>query len=91
MKYFVIESAKVNGQYANALYQRDTLELAEKEFHTFMGYQIQYDGVSYAMAKVIDECGRDVPSLCRVWYGPEPQPQPQPEDNGGDGEPIPEE
>lgn len=68
MKFFVIETAMVNGQHANALVQKDTPEEAQKEFHSFMAYQIDCPGVTYAMSKVIDECGRDT-DFSDVWYG----------------------
>ena len=57
MKYFVLETATVNGQQASAVTMKENYEEALMLYHQIRASSLANKNVSYALAQLIDEHG----------------------------------
>ena len=93
MKYYTIEIVTKDGVTSQAIFERADIDVAKKEFHNTLSYNINLEGVEKVSVAIINE---ELSILMKeTWEAPvlepepetipEPTPEPTPEP-----EPIPE-
>lgn len=55
MKYFTIEIVTNAAGTAKAIFERDTIDIAKKEFHHTLNYNINLAGVEMVSVAIVDE------------------------------------
>ena len=69
MKYYTVEIVTKNGTTSQAIFERADIDVAKKEFHNTLTYNIGLDGVEMVSAAIIDENILVIKS--EVWRAPE--------------------
>ena len=85
MKYYTIEIVTKDGVTSQAIFERADIDVAKKEFHNTLSYNINLEGVEKVSVAVVNE---EFSILMKeTWEAPAPKPEPEPEPTP---EPIPE-
>ena len=83
MKYYTIEIVTKDGVTSQAIFERADIDVAKKEFHNTLAYNINLEGVEKVSVAVVNE---ELSILMKeTWGAPAPEPEPEPTP-----EPIPE-
>lgn len=69
MKYYTIEVVTKDGVTSQAIFERADIDVAKKEFHNTLSYNINLDGVEMVSAAIIDENLKVL--MSEVWRAPE--------------------
>ena len=81
MKYYTIEVVIKNGETSQAIFERADIDVAKKEFHNTLSYNINLEGVEKVSVAVVNE--ELIVLMKETWEAPKPEPTPE-------TEPIPE-
>ena len=79
MKYYTIEIVTKDGVTSQAIFERADIDVAKKEFHNTLSYNINLEGVEKVSVAVVNEELSVLKS--ETWEAPvlEPEPEPTPE------------
>ena len=84
MKYYTVEIVTKEGVTSQAIFERADIDVAKKEFHNTLSYNINLEGVEKVSVAVVNE---ELSILMKeTWEAPAPKPEPEPEPTP---EPIP--
>ena len=72
MKYYTIEVVTRNGKTSQAIFKRTDIDVAKKEFHNTLAYNINLDGVEKVSVAVVNEELSVLKS--ETWAAPSPEP-----------------
>ena len=79
MKYYTIEIVTKDGVTSQAIFERADIDVAKKEFHNTLSYNINLEGVEKVSVAIVNE---ELYILMKeTWEMPvlEPKPEPTPE------------
>ena len=81
MKYYTIEIVTKDGVTSQAIFERTDIDVAKKEFHNTLSYNINLESVKKVSVAIINE---ELSILMKeTWeapvLAPEPEPTPEPE------------
>ena len=77
MKYYTIEIVTKEGVTSQAIFERADIDVAKKEFHNTLAYNINLGGVEKVSVAVIND---ELTVLMKeTWEAPVPEPEPTPE------------
>lgn len=76
MKYYTIEVVTKNGETSQAIFERTDIDVAKKEFHNTLAYNISLDGIEKVSVAVVNEELAVLKS--ETWEKPVPEPEPEP-------------
>ena len=76
MKYYTIEVVTKNGETSQAIFERADIDVAKKEFHNTLAYNINLDGIEKVSVAVVNEELAVLKS--ETWEKPVPEPEPEP-------------
>ena len=77
MKYYTIEIVTKEGVTSQAIFERIDVDVAKKEFHNTLAYNINLEGVEKVSVAVVNE---ELTVLMKeTWEAPVPEPEPEPE------------
>ena len=77
MKYYTIEIVIKDGVTSQAIFERENIDVAKKEFHNTLSYNINLEGVEKVSVTVVNE---ELTTLMKeTWEAPVPEPEPIPE------------
>ena len=77
MKYYTVEIVTKDGVTSQAIFERADIDVAKKEFHNILAYNINLDGVEKVSVAVVNE---ELTVLMKeTWEMPKPTPEPTPE------------
>ena len=77
MKYYTIEIVTKDGVTSQAIFERADIDVAKKEFHNTLAYNINLDGVEKVSVAIVNE---ELSILMKeTWEMPVPAPEPEPE------------
>ena len=83
MKYYTVEIVTKDGVTSQVIFERANIDVAKKEFHNTLAYNINFEGVEKVSVAVVNE---ELSILMKeTWGAPAPEPEPEPTP-----EPIPE-
>ena len=79
MKYYTVEIVTKEGVTSQAIFERTDIDVAKKEFHNTLAYNINLEGVEKVSVAVVNEELSVLKS--ETWEAPvlEPEPEPTPE------------
>lgn len=77
MKYYTIEVVTKNGETSQAIFERADIDVAKKEYHNTLAYNISLEGVEKVSVAIVDEELKVLKS--ETWEAPVPEPEPAPE------------
>ena len=79
MKYYTIEIVTKEGVTSQAIFERIDVDVAKKEFHNTLAYNINLEGVEKVSVAIVNEELTVLKS--ETWEAPvlEPEPEPTPE------------
>ena len=83
MKYYTVEIVTKDGVTSQAIFERADIDVAKKEFHNTLAYNINLEGVEKVSVAVVNE--ELIVLMKETWEMPVPQPEPEPKQ-----EPTPE-
>ena len=83
MKYYTVEIVTKDGVTSQAIFERADIDVAKKEFHNTLAYNINLEGVEKVSVAVVNE--ELIVLMKETWEMPVPQPEPGPKQ-----EPTPE-
>ena len=87
MKYYTIEIVTKDGVTSQAIFERADIDVAKKEFHNTLAYNINLEGVEKVSVAIVNE---ELSILMKeTWEIPVPEPEPEPEP-APEQEPAPE-
>ena len=87
MKYYTIEIVTKDGVTSQAIFERADIDVAKKEFHNTLAYNINLEGVEKVSVAIVNE---ELSILMKeTWEIPVPEPEPEPEP-APEQEPTPE-
>ena len=73
MKYYTVEIVTKDGTTSQAIFERADIDVAKKEFHNTLAYNINLEGVEKVSVAVVNE---ELSILMKeVWEMPEPTPE----------------
>ena len=76
MKYYTIEIVTKDGVTSQAIFERADIDVAKKEFHNTLAYNINLGGVEKVSVAVVNE---ELTILMKeTWETPVPEPTPEP-------------
>lgn len=76
MKYYTIEIVTKAGVTSQAIFERADIDVAKKEFHNTLSYNINLEGVEKVSVAVANE---ELSILMKeTWEAPVPEPEPIP-------------
>ena len=80
MKYYTVEIVTKEGVTSQAIFERTDIDVAKKEFHNTLSYNINLEGVEKVSVAVVNE---ELTTLMKeTWEAPvlvpEPEPTPEP-------------
>ena len=82
MKYYTIEIVTKDGVTSQAIFERADIDVAKKEFHNTLSYNINLEGVEKVSVVVVNE---ELSILMKeTWEAPKPEPTPTPETTGAE-------
>lgn len=77
MKYYTIEVVTKNGETSQAIFERADIDVAKKEYHNILAYNINLESVEKVSVAVVNE---ELSILMKeTWEAPVPEPEPTPE------------
>ena len=77
MKYYTIEIVTKDGVTSQAIFERADIDIAKKEFHNTLAYNINLEGVEKVSVAIVNE---ELTILMKeTWGAPVPEPEPTPE------------
>ena len=77
MKYYTIEIVTKDGATSQAIFERADIDVAKKEFHNTLAYNINLEGVEKVSVAVVNE---ELTVLVKeTWEMPVPETEPEPE------------
>lgn len=77
MKYYTVEIVTKNGVTSQAIFERADIDVAKKEFHNTLAYNINLEGVEKVSVAVVNE---ELTVLMKeTWEMPVPETEPTPE------------
>ena len=72
MKYYTIEIVTKDGVTSQAIFERTDIDVAKKEFHNTLAYNINLEGVEKVSVAVVNE---ELSILMKeTWEAPAPEP-----------------
>ena len=72
MKYYTIEIVTKDGVTSQAIFERTDIDVAKKEFHNTLAYNINLEGVEKVSVAVVNE---ELTVLMKeTWEAPTPKP-----------------
>ena len=79
MKYYTVEIVTKDGATSQVIFERADIDVAKKEFHNTLAYDINLEGVEKVSVAVVNEELSVLKS--ETWEAPvlEPKPEPTPE------------
>ena len=76
MKYYTIEIVTKDGATSQAIFERADIDVAKKEFHNTLAYNINLEGVEKVSVAVVNE---ELTVLMKeTWETPVPEAEPEP-------------
>lgn len=76
MKYYTIEIVTKEGVTSQAIFERSDIDVAKKEFHNTLAYNINLEGVEKVSVAIVNE---ELAILMKeTWAAPVPEPTPEP-------------
>ena len=76
MKYYTIEIVTKDGVTSQAIFERADIDVAKKEFHNTLAYNINLEGVEKVSVAIVNE---ELSILIKeTWEAPVPEPTPEP-------------
>lgn len=76
MKYYTIEIVTKDGVTSQAIFERADIDVAKKEFHNILAYNINLEGVEKVSVTVANE---ELSILMKeTWEAPKQEPTPEP-------------
>lgn len=76
MKYYTIEIVTKDGVTSQAIFERTDIDVAKKEFHNTLSYNINLEGVEKVSVAVANE---ELSILMKeTWEAPKQEPTPEP-------------
>ena len=76
MKYYTIEIVTKDGATSQAIFERTDIDVAKKEFHNTLAYNINLEGVEKVSVAVVNE---ELSILMKeTWEAPKQEPTPEP-------------
>ena len=76
MKYYTIEIVTKDGVTSQAIFERADIDVAKKEFHNTLAYNINLEGVEKVSVAVVNE---ELSILMKeTWEAPVPEPVSEP-------------
>ena len=77
MKYYTVEIVTKDGVTSQAIFERADIDVAKKEFHNTLAYNINLEGVEKVSVAVANE---ELTVLMKeTWEMPVPETEPEPE------------
>ena len=77
MKYYTVEIVTKDGVTSQAIFERADIDVAKKEFHNTLAYNINLQGVEKVSVAVVNE---ELSVLMKeTWEMPVPETEPEPE------------
>ena len=76
MKYYTIEIVTKDGLTSQAIFERANIDVAKKEFHNTLSYNIGLEGVEKVSVAIVNEELSILKS--ETWEAPVPKPEPEP-------------
>ena len=76
MKYYTIEIVTKEGVTSQAIFERTDVDVAKKEFHNTLAYNINLEGVEKVSVAIVNEELSVLKS--ETWEAPVPEPTPEP-------------
>ena len=77
MKYYTIEIVTKDGVTSQAIFERADIDVAKKEFHNTLSYNIGLEVVEKVSVAIVNE---ELSILMKeTWEAPVPEPEPIPE------------
>ena len=77
MKYYTVEIVTKDGTTSQAIFERADIDVAKKEFHNTLAYNINLEGVEKVSVAVVNE---ELSVLMKeTWEMPVPETEPEPE------------
>ena len=76
MKYYTIEVVTKDGNTSQAIFERADIDVAKKEYHNTLAYNINLEGVEKVSVAIVDEELKVLKS--ETWEAPVPEPEPAP-------------
>lgn len=77
MKYYTVEIVTKDGVTSQAIFERANIDVAKKEFHNTLAYNINLQGVEKVSVAVVNE---ELSVLMKeTWEMPVPETEPEPE------------
>ena len=77
MKYYTIEIVTKDGVTSQAIFERTDIDVAKKEFHNTLSYNINLEGVEKVSVAIVNE---ELSILMKeTWEAPVPELEPTPE------------
>lgn len=75
MKYYTIEIVTKDGVTSQAIFERTDIDVAKKEFHNTLSYNINLEGVEKASVAVANE--ELLILMKETWEAPKQEPTPE--------------
>ena len=76
MKYYTIEIVTKDGVTSQAIFERTDVDVAKKEYHNTLAYNISLKGVEKVSVAIVNE---ELSILMKeTWEAPVPEPAPEP-------------
>lgn len=76
MKYYTIEIVTKDGVTSQAIFERADIDVAKKEFHNTLSYNINLEGVEKVSVAIVNE---ELSILMKeTWEAPVPEPTSEP-------------
>ena len=69
MKYYTVEIVEKDGVTSQAIFERADIDVAKKEYHNTLFYNINLDGVEHVSVAIVDEDLKVL--MSEVWRAPE--------------------
>ena len=75
MKYYTVEIVTKDGVTSQAIFERADIDVAKKEFHNTLSYNINLEGVEKVSVAIVNE---ELSTLMKeTWEAPAPEPKPE--------------
>ena len=76
MKYYTVEIVTKDGVTSQAIFERADIDVAKKEFHNTLSYNINLEGVEKVSVAIVNE---ELSILMKeTWEAPKQEPTPEP-------------
>ena len=91
MKYYTIEIVTKDGATSQAIFERENIDVAKKEFHNTLSYNIGLEGIEKVLSGVVCVTSKGIEKVSvavvneelsilmkETWEAPVPEPTPEP-------------